>query len=391
MSSRWPVVPLGEALTKSDDWVQLHPDQKYKEVTVRLWGNGATLRREVLGAEIASESRLQVHANQFIISRIDARNGASGLIPDELEGAVVSNDFPVFTPIPDRLEPRFLGWLSKTKRFIELCKAASEGTTNRVRLKEDRFLTTTIPLPPLAEQRRLVERIDALATKIAEATSLRRQADHNVERLLISMAHRNDLSPSQKTERGWRQIELREAITLRSDPVTVRTTEKYPNLGIYSFGKGLFKKPPIDGLETSASTLYRVYAGQFIYSRLFAFEGAYGVVRPEYDGHFVSNEYPTFDSIPAIVQPTFLQAYFKMPRIWSDIAVGSKGLGDRRQRVHPEQILDHSVFLPPMAWQEQIRELQLKTDKERSARDSIRHEIDAILPSILDRAFRGEL
>jgi type I restriction enzyme S subunit len=88
--SQWPMIPLGQLLAKSEEWVPILPDHRYKEVTVRLWGNGATLRREVLGAEIASSTRLQVHANQFSISRIDARNGASGLIPDELEGAVVS-------------------------------------------------------------------------------------------------------------------------------------------------------------------------------------------------------------------------------------------------------------------------------------------------------------
>jgi type I restriction enzyme S subunit len=180
--SKWPMVPLGEILTKSEEWIMLHSDRKYKEVTVRLWGNGAVLRREVLGAEIASDRRLQVHAKQFIISRIDARNGASGLIPAGLEGAVVSSDFPVFTPDATTLEPTYLGWLSKTKDFVELCKAASEGTTNRVRLKEDRFLTMKIPLPQPEEQRRIVAKIDALAVKIEEARGLRDQAREGVDR-----------------------------------------------------------------------------------------------------------------------------------------------------------------------------------------------------------------
>jgi type I restriction enzyme S subunit len=114
-------------------------------------GKGAVLRQEILGAEIASASRLRVRAGQFIISRIDARNGACALIPKELDGAVVSNDFPVFMPNSNKLDGRYLGWLTKTKSFVALCTAASEGTTNRVRLKEDRFLSMEIDLPPLAE------------------------------------------------------------------------------------------------------------------------------------------------------------------------------------------------------------------------------------------------
>ena len=81
----WQKVPLGELLKKSDNWIELDPTEQYKEVTVRLWGKGVVLRREVSGSEIASKKRLRVKARQFILSRIDARNGAFGLIPPELE------------------------------------------------------------------------------------------------------------------------------------------------------------------------------------------------------------------------------------------------------------------------------------------------------------------
>jgi len=122
----------------------------------RLWGKGVVLRDEVSGAEIATSKRFIVHSQQFILSRIDARNGAFGLIPEPLDGAVVSNDFPVFNVNPSRIIPEYLGWMSKTRFFVDLCKATSEGTTNRVRLKEDRFLAMQIPLPPrTAPHRRL--------------------------------------------------------------------------------------------------------------------------------------------------------------------------------------------------------------------------------------------
>ena len=154
MSKPWPTVLLGEVLTKSDEWIELKLDETYRQVTVRLWGKGVTLRGEVTGAEISATRQCVVHARQFIASRIDARNGAFGLIPDSLERAIVTSDFPVFSLNETRMLPEYLHWLSKTAGFVELCKAASEGTTNRVRLKEDRFLALEIPLPALTEQRR---------------------------------------------------------------------------------------------------------------------------------------------------------------------------------------------------------------------------------------------
>ena len=88
-------------------------------------------------------------------------------------------------------------------------------------------------------------------------------------------------------------LPLSEVLVESSEPVPVDAERRYENLGLYSFARGAFSKPPIDGAQTSAKTLYRVRQGQFIYSRLFAFEGAYAVVPPEMDGFFVSNEYPT--------------------------------------------------------------------------------------------------
>lgn len=176
MTNSWPQAPLGEILTKSEEWTDINPTDSYREITVRLWGKGVTLRREAAGSEIASSRRLVARAGRFILSRIDARNGAFGLVPDSLDGAVVSNDFPLFTPRPSRLLPSFLDWISRTRSFVDICKAASEGTTNRVRLQEDRFLQMTIPLPPLAEQRRIVARIEELAAKIDEARDLRQKA-----------------------------------------------------------------------------------------------------------------------------------------------------------------------------------------------------------------------
>ena len=155
-------------------------------MTVRLWGKGVVQRRVVAGAEIAAARRLVVRPQQFILSRIDARHGAFGIVPEPLDGAVVSNDFPVFTANPARLLPTFLEWMSKTRTFIDICKAASEGTTNRVRLKEDGLLATQIPLPSLSEQRRIVARIEELAANIADALRLRQQAKDEAESLVAS-------------------------------------------------------------------------------------------------------------------------------------------------------------------------------------------------------------
>jgi type I restriction enzyme S subunit len=106
----WPLVPLGEVLTPFVDRVSLSPLVTYREVTVKWWGKGLAVRREMLGAETATHERVALKAGQFIISRIDARKGAAGVVPASLAGGVVTNDFPVFDIDDKRLLPAFLGY-----------------------------------------------------------------------------------------------------------------------------------------------------------------------------------------------------------------------------------------------------------------------------------------
>src|SRR5690554_2443634 len=110
----WPLVNIGSVLDKSEAWIEVEPDHDYMEVTVRLWGKGVNLRGMKSGSEIGSSRPLSVSEGQFIISRIDARHEACGLIPAELESAVVTNDFPVFIPRQEMILPRFLELISKT-------------------------------------------------------------------------------------------------------------------------------------------------------------------------------------------------------------------------------------------------------------------------------------
>jgi len=281
--------------------------------------------------------------------------------------------------------------MTRTGDFVQLCQKASEGSTNRVRLKEDRFLRMEISLPPLEEQRRIVSRIEEVATCVGAVRRLQSEAAQGWTDTCIAMAHRPDLSDAQREELGWRYRRFEDLVDPYEDAVQVESVRQYPNVGIYSYARGLFTKPPIDGALTSANILYRVRSGLFIYSRLFAFEGAYGIVDDDFDGAFVSNEYPMFRPKKSACTTAFLRAHFMAPHVWGKVADGSRGLGDRRQRVQPAQLKAYSLWVPPMEQQARIGSvMDLHGATIRIGANST-PSMDALLPSILDRAFRGEL
>lgn len=382
MATDWPRVPLGEVLRKSADWVTIDPEDTYSEVTVRLWGKGVTLRQKVTGAEIAGGTRLRVRLRQFIASRIDARNGAFGLIPDDLDGAVVTNDFPVFVPDGTRLVPEFLNWMSKTPEFVDLCKRASEGTTNRVRLKEDKFLATAIPLPPVAEQRRVVARVDAVAARVADARRL--QAEAAADQLALVSSLHLDFAAD-------RRVTLSDLLVLDEDRVEVHPDGVYPQVGVNGFGAGLFPKEDLPGTATTYRASNRLYPGAVVLSQVKGWEGAIAVCPDDLAGRFASPEYRTFRCRPGQADPRYMGALLTTPWFWQQLAGLTRGVGARRERVRPELFLALELPFPIIDRQQHAVRVFDRLAQLRPLQAGAAAELDALLPAVLARAFAGEL
>jgi type I restriction enzyme, S subunit len=156
----WRRVRIGDFLHRAKSPVSLRDDEEYQLVTVRMHHKGVVLREKKKGKMIGS-NMYRVKPGQFILSGIDARNGAFGVIPEELDGAIVTNDFWYFT-VDDAVVSRdFFLWFTSTPLFLDACIKSSEGTTNRRRLQAERFYNFSFNFPGVSEQHRLAERFIA--------------------------------------------------------------------------------------------------------------------------------------------------------------------------------------------------------------------------------------
>lgn len=158
-TKKYPMARIGAFLVKSKDIIEVEDDVEYKQVTIKINNGGVVPRNNgeaILGSKIGTKRQHVVHAGQFIMSKIDARNGAYGIVPAELEGAIVTNDFPVFDVDTSKIIPQFLVLVSTTEKFVEFARKCSSGTTNRKRIDIDAFLNQLIPLPSIAEQEDIV-------------------------------------------------------------------------------------------------------------------------------------------------------------------------------------------------------------------------------------------
>lgn len=148
-------VKIGDFLKPVRNSTTIQSDVDYKQVTVRMNNQGVCLRGIKKGSEIKTKKQFLVEPGQFILSKIDARNGAFGLVPEDLAGAIVTQDFPTYSINQHIIDKDYLVLMSSSGFFLDLMRQSSSGTTNRKRLKEGKFLNIEIDLPDPDTQRAL--------------------------------------------------------------------------------------------------------------------------------------------------------------------------------------------------------------------------------------------
>ena len=199
-NDRYNLAHIGDFLTRNKTAITLEDDQTYKRVTIKINNGGVRLRDTEKGINIGTKNQFVVSTGQFLLSKIDARNGAFGVVPQEVDNAIITGNFWTFDVDYAQINPHFLALMTTTPEFIIFCNNASNGTTNRHYLQEDLFLEQKIPLPTLDEQNRL---IDNYNQKIAQADHQEKQAlelEQGIEEYLFNMLGVEKSKPTKRTK-----------------------------------------------------------------------------------------------------------------------------------------------------------------------------------------------
>src|ERR1043166_953494 len=120
---------------------------------------------------------------------------------------------------------------------------------------------------------------------------------------------------------------LGQVLELSLDSGEVQPTEEYPIAGVYSFGRGLLKRSPVRGGETTFKKMTRLHRGDLIVSQLKAWEGALALVPDEYEGWFVSPNFPTFRPISEHIDMNYLGWYLRQETVWQALKSLARGMG----------------------------------------------------------------
>ncbi|HQZ33271.1 MAG TPA: restriction endonuclease subunit S [Ilumatobacteraceae bacterium] len=136
----------------------------------------------------------------------------------------------------------------------------------------------------------------------------------------------------------------------------------------------MLRRDPVSIDSTSYRDLNRVLPDRLIFSKLKAFEGAIAVTPIDLPTSYASNEFPTFRCTEQIL-PSYLRLVTRQPAMWESMSSLSKGIGGRRERLHPTDFLALPLLLPPLDEQHRIVDLAAALDDVHDASESAIHTL----------------
>ena len=140
IKSNFDLKKLGTAIKRQKDQMTVENDKKYKRITIKTNCGGVVVRDEVLGEEIKTKNQYYVKAGQLAVSKIDARNGAFGIVPPEADGAIITGNFWVYDVNPAIANVDYLILILSSNVFVQAWQDCSNGSGNRLYLQEEKFL-----------------------------------------------------------------------------------------------------------------------------------------------------------------------------------------------------------------------------------------------------------
>lgn len=380
MNRAFPMVPLARVIRHRKEFIRIDDAETYKRCRVQLRAQGIVLRDIVSGSEIKTKKQQVCRAGELLVAEIDAKVGGFGIVPDDLDGAIVSSHYFLFQIDNAVLNRRFLDFFIRTPTFRD--QVSAQGSTNYAAIRPNDVLGYEISLPPLEEQRCIVARIEGLVAKIDEASRLRRVAVEEAKAFASSL---------HLHMAGERFLRLDAFLMLEEIREDVRPGQEYPQVGVKGFGKGLFEKGSVNGGQTTYKAFNRLYYGAVVLSQVKGWEGALAVCCSDLSGRYVSPEYRTFRCVSDLAKPEYLAVIFATPWFWTQLKNMTRGVGARRERIRPEQFLRIEIPMPTAEQQAWAMPVLASLSDLGTLQAETAAELDAMLPSILDMAFKGEL
>jgi type I restriction enzyme S subunit len=281
-------------------------------------------------------------------------------------------------------------------RSVDLSRLAKKGAQPSI--SQEAVYSALIPLPPLAEQRRIVARIEELMDRVREARRLRQEAQKDAERLWQSVLAQTFPRPGSELPEGWRWVRLGEVCETKMGGTPSTKVREYwePPEIVWVTPEDMRRQElnritssrrqiSVVGLEKSSAKLFP--AGAVLLSTT-ATIGKVGIAEIPLS----ANQQISGIICSENINHEFIAYYL--------LSVGEDGLrkfGGTATATHINQtnLKSLPIPLPPLAEQRRIvahlEAVQERLKALKEAQAATEAELKRLEQAILEKAFRGEL
>ncbi|NEO25595.1 MAG: hypothetical protein F6K03_01515 [Kamptonema sp. SIO4C4] len=395
-------VALREVLALKRRWFTPEPDELYTEIGVRSYGKGIFHKTPISGLDLGTKRVLRLEPGDLVFNNVFAWEGAVAVAGLKEIGMIGSHRFVTFRPKPGRCNVDYLQYYFTHGEGLEIAQRASPGSAGRNRtFGIERFLRQSIVLPPLEEQLRIVATIEYFAAKIEEARQLRLQAVTECAALLKSA--RRTIIGEGPTD-SWKRLgDVIDDIENGWSPACQKHPASDGNWGVIKVGAVSFGTfDPTENKELPPTLEpkpeYELKPGDFLMSRANtrALVGACALINDTPRRLMLCDKIFRFKFKPTgALEARYLDHALKSPALRAQIEAGATGTSPTMKNIAKGKILNLRLPVPELSRQRSIVTyldgLQSRVDRLKALQQRTAAELDALLPSILDKAFKGEL
>jgi type I restriction enzyme S subunit len=398
MTASWPRVSLGELVRLERRPVEVAADCEYREIGIYSYGRGIFHKTPRSGLEVGDKDLFLMKEGDLIFQVTFAWEGAIALCSKAEDGLFGSVRFPTYRVNEERCFAPFLARYLCTHDGLNQVARICPGSAGRNRvLAVKRLPEIEVPLPPIEEQRRIVQRIEELTGKIREAQKLHQSATAEVgvlPGLLVAKTFRD------QREGAWSDKFLGDYVLDCVYGTSEKTNDDASGTPILRMGNiqgGQLRPTPLKylnilGKERKKLLLLR---GDILVNRTNSAELVGKCAVFELDGEFGFASYIIRLRLDVTrADPRLVAAYINSP-------TGRAFMFDKRKQMTGQANVNATTLkklplsLPPLDQQRKILNeldsLQGTVNSVQSLHDATAAELNALTPSVLNRAFNGEL
>lgn len=385
MKHSWKEVKLSEILKLNIDSVDVLSQPEFHFAGIYCFGNGLFEKGYLSGAETTYKTYNRLHKNHIAISKVKGWEGAIALVTDEFDGMFLSPVNPTFNLISeDKADIKYIDLFLKQKHVWQKLLNNSKGIgARRNSVSERQFLDLSIPLPPRSEQQRIVSKIEGIKTKLNRIKDLQAEQEKELNNLLFSKY------TEIIKDANW--LQMKEVAPIIRREVKLIEEQQYPELGIRCFGKGTFHKPALTGVEVGSKKIFQIKNGDLVFSNVFAWEGGIAVAKEEDNDRYGSHRFISCVANREKALVDFLCFHFLSQKGLEDINACSPGGAGRNKTLGLDKLMKIKVPVPNIELQKEFVALLEKVNTIKHHHTLTNQELSELMPSLLDKAFKGEL